>query len=258
MDEEENRNKGWQFLADLERKVNALLKSANSKRQRRFYESDLFKSFLLLAIYFVLVIFSLFKVISYENSSGEKLNWISEFLYIFDSDVDNNFPYFRKYLKIDPILRPELNKEDYLKAIESTLFYKTIWIITLLIQISIVLFLMALVLFILVEQFEKLFDFLENSVKDTSKIMNNANQIVDTTNQVINKAAGNTSKIIINTAENTSQVLSSTAENLKQRSYMTDLRNIFHGIKEFFHGLREAKESAINLGKEIIQLWKEA
>ena len=249
MGEEENKSKRLKFFADLERKGISFLNSTKSGRLKELIESDFFKFFILLGIYFLIVIVSLFK-------TKKENNYISEFIYIFDPEKE--FPYFGKYLKIDPKLKFELTKKEYLKLVEGTLFFKVIYSITILIQIILVLTIITIFLFTLVEQLERLFDYLENSINNTSLLINDANQVIDSTSQLINKTAENTSKVITSTAKDTAEILNSTAETLKQRSYMNDLKNIFHGIKEFFHSVREFKESAISLGKEIIQLWKDA
>ena len=243
MGEEENKRKRLKFFADLERKGISFLNPNKSERLKSIISSDIFKYFLivcsyilLLGIYVLIVIASLFKI-------RKKNDWILEFLYEA-SDYSELFPFLPKYLNIDSKSRLEYTREEHIKRIEQTLFSKIVYLVSILIQVFIVLLMVSIFLFIVIEPLENLFGFIENSFDNTSEI--------------ITSTAKDTSKIIATTAKDTAEILNSTADNLKQRSYMNDLKNIFHGIKEFFHSMRESKESAIKLWKEIIQLWKEA
>ncbi len=76
--DEWNKNTKSQLL-NLERKANDFFKS---KRVKKLFESDFFKFFILLGIYFLIVIVTLFK-------TKKENNYISEFIYIYLTRIKN-------------------------------------------------------------------------------------------------------------------------------------------------------------------------
>ncbi len=98
-----------------------------------------------------------------------------------------------------------MQEEDFFyldKIAYITLFFKVIYAITILIHILLVITIIIIFLFTLVEQLERLFDYLENSINNTSFLINDANQVIDSTSQLINKTAENT-KVITSTVKDT-------------------------------------------------------
>ena len=127
---------------------------------------------------------------------------------------------FEPIVNIDP--NDQLTDEEYTEKISKTLFFKLLDFIVKTTIALIIFSTIFIILILVVVPIENLFIFIENWL------------------------------------DNTSQIVNDTANKLRQKNFTDYLRIVFHSLKEFFHSLREAKESVGNLGKEIIQLWKEA